>query len=314
MYMQRNPRRAFTLVELLVVIAIIGILIALLLPAVQAAREAARRMQCTNNLKQWALAVHNYVDVNNETLPYGATSGSHPTYWPGAPHRASWPSRLWPFMEQTALAEEYDWRYPFHWGRNNELCAVKVDAYYCPSNRPGVLWTGDSHTRSMLNYVVNWGNDWNWHRGDPGGGPPWKHDYWRGAPFSLSKVYTLSEIQDGLSNTMLFSECRYGEGTGADPRGDGFNDEGSRGKYMTLLTPNSPAPDMVYYRRPFNVDVAPAAHGTGDEIYYGARSYHPGGVNTALGDGSVHFASDTIAEEIWVAAGSTRGKESVSLP
>src|SRR5438876_11446696 len=90
--------RGFTLVELLVVIAIIGVLVALLLPAVQAAREASRRMKCQNNLRQFALAMHNAHDTNLK-LPYAGTT---------SPVRASWVSQVWPYFEQNGMAQKYD--------------------------------------------------------------------------------------------------------------------------------------------------------------------------------------------------------------
>src|SRR5262245_63724084 len=86
-------RRAFTLVELLVVIAIIGVLVALLLPAVQSAREASRRMKCTNNLRQWAIAVHNMHDITGQ-FPFGSTNDSHPN------KRKTWVMFVWPYIEQ----------------------------------------------------------------------------------------------------------------------------------------------------------------------------------------------------------------------
>ena len=96
--MNRHRRRGFTLVELLVVIAIIGVLVALLLPAVQSAREASRRMKCTNNLKQWALAMHSHHDTYSK-LPYAKKNNP----------RTVWVTNLWPYIEQQALYSRYDW-------------------------------------------------------------------------------------------------------------------------------------------------------------------------------------------------------------
>ena len=145
---------AFTLVELLVVIAIIGLLVALLLPAVQAAREAARRAQCVNTVKQWGLAIHNYHDATKR-IPYG-------NHRPNG-QRHSWPPALWPFIEQTSLYEKYNWSLPFHHigtphTGNEALCEVQIDQYFCASDKRGFWDFPDAHRRSRGNYVLNWGN------------------------------------------------------------------------------------------------------------------------------------------------------------
>jgi len=135
--MSSSKRRGFTLVELLVVIAIIGILIALLLPAVQAAREAARRSQCTNNLKQMGLALHNYHDVQR-SFPLGAYAGPvTPVNLTGS----NWRTALLPYLEQgtvySKLSFGYDFcgcsGYPFG-GGNGALSGLKIDAFVCPSS------------------------------------------------------------------------------------------------------------------------------------------------------------------------------------
>ena len=144
--------RGFTLVELLVVIAIIGILVALLLPAIQAAREAARRTQCVNQLKQWGLAMQMYHDVKKQ-LPFGCT------FTP----RQTWVMHLWPYIEESSLAEANNLDVDF-WvppvtiaGTLNGLGGKYVALYYCPSDVGSDQVVGP-YQRRRGNYVVNWGS------------------------------------------------------------------------------------------------------------------------------------------------------------
>ncbi len=327
-----SSRRAFTLVELLVVIAIIGILIGLLLPAVQAAREAARRMQCTNNLKQWALAVHNYADINKQYLPLGATNAYTPNAGLNIDKRTSWLPRMYAFIEQTTLANQYDfgkhfYQYPNNQeganaSRNPQACeSAKFSILYCPSDQvDNEIAASETYGRARCNYVGCYG----YHAFSHGDEVREEHHdlytVFKGAAFKLSKFVTLSEFTDGTSNTMLFSEVLLNsDGKDADKRGDVYNDECSAPFYATILTPNSSTPDVmgsgncpdvtasagaVNPRRPC-VEVA-------NSEYYAARSNHSGGVNAAMADGSVRFFSDTISANAWTAYGSTQGAETVS--
>src|SRR5829696_3485428 len=149
----RPKRKAFTLVELLVVIAIIGVLVALLLPAVQAAREAGRRMTCQNHIRQWGLAMQNMHDATG-TLP--EPNRNNP--------RRNWVVYTWPYVENQSIALAYDEKVPFHEPPNtiqntfNGIYAKTAPIYYCPSDRPGAMWKGDPYWRARGNYVINWGN------------------------------------------------------------------------------------------------------------------------------------------------------------
>src|SRR5262245_59255686 len=153
----RGPCRGFTLIELLVVIAIIAILIGLLLPAVQKVREAAARLKCQNNLKQWALAMHNYHDANGH-LPFGSTNNSAHTV------RQTWVMYVWPYVEQDNLARQNNYKNPFYvppatvWFTLNGLCGQHVPVYLCPSDNGLIDQSVGQYQRTRGNYVVNWGN------------------------------------------------------------------------------------------------------------------------------------------------------------
>ena len=319
--------RAFTLVELLVVIAIIGILIALLLPAVQAAREAARRMQCTNNLKQWALATHSHVEATKGWLSIGGNPDEPRRNLENGKdyYRISWPPELWPYVEQTQLFAGYDFGKSFYYKKpgvnendlNGELDNMKtqrktVPGYYCPSDNPNAdQGRTDGYWRVMGNYVTNMGNTHLHQDGQD------QLDY-KGSPFGIGHVYRLESIADGTSNTACFSEILIASpGTIDDNRGDILNNEGSPG-FMSKLTPNSPAPDNCRQCAPGTETnkrmpcvVAPDGN---TRVHIAARSNHTGGVNVSLCDGSVTFVSETIAAETWEAALSSNGGESVSWP
>jgi prepilin-type N-terminal cleavage/methylation domain-containing protein/prepilin-type processing-associated H-X9-DG protein len=216
-------RRAFTLIELLVVIAIIGVLIALLLPAVQAAREAARRAQCVNNLKQLALAVHNYASANGETLPPHFVDDP----WNGMLNQSqSLHARILPYMEQTVVYNAINWDIPSRWGppqsnppENDSVTAglwgiiqmtalsVEVKSFLCPSDpNPGQVehigWANARRKHGVNNYPNNIGlnrhhNTWAFN------GPGWIATTWDGV---LKPTVTMGTFVDGTANTALFSE------------------------------------------------------------------------------------------------------------
>jgi prepilin-type processing-associated H-X9-DG protein len=165
--------------------------------------------------------------------------------------------------------------------------------------------------------MVNFGNDYFWQPYRPDGSVntiPWKSEGFQGAPFAYYLCYTLESITDGLSNTLFMSEIRIGantghQGTSYDLRGDIFNDDDPGPAFMTITGPNSTTPDRIWC---FETETAPCIN-TDQNVFQAARSRHPGGVNAALGDGSVRFFSNTITLEIWQAAGTSYGGEAQSL-
>ena len=223
-----KSRRGFTLIELLVVIAIIGVLIALLLPAVQSAREAARRSQCVNNLKQLALAIHNYCSANNDMLP--------PSYvddpWNGNLNQSqSLHPRIMLYMEQQPVYNSINWNIPARWGPssapnppdpdNNGGCwgaiqmtalTAQVKSLLCPSDPyPGGLnwlgWSGNIKQIGVNNYPNNIGlnrnlNNWRMN------GPSYISTTWDGA---LRPTVSLQNFVDGTANTVIFSEWVKGQ-------------------------------------------------------------------------------------------------------
>jgi prepilin-type N-terminal cleavage/methylation domain-containing protein/prepilin-type processing-associated H-X9-DG protein len=302
-------RSAFTLVELLVVIAIIGILVSLLLPAVQAAREAARRSQCVNNLKQWSLAFHNYHDTRKQ-FPKGSSNGA-------ALKRQTWVMALWPFIEQTALAsannyDEHFYLPPGTIGNTMDgLCAKHVSIYLCPSDNGTIDQNVGYYQRTRGNYVVNWGNSWYGQNPQPAAAAPFYHlNGNRGTPAKVG----FSNITDGTTNTLLMSEYLIAKSAADnDWRGDIHNDDGVF-RFHTLLTPNSSSPDIILngWFQVTNDPKMPAA--VGNDQRNAARSRHPGGVNVAMCDGSIRFVTNNVTLGVWQVVGTMNGGESSELP
>ncbi|MDR2757240.1 MAG: DUF1559 domain-containing protein [Planctomycetaceae bacterium] len=362
----RSALFGFTLVELLVVIAIIGVLIGLLLPAVQTAREAARRMQCANKLKQLALAVHVYSD-SHQSLPAGL-AGSYGSLNAGVnPGRWSGFIALLPAIELTALYDRImsEDVYMSSWGAgvltaaqggSNNPRAFQPNLFICPSNGIGTKpEAATGHTCYRFNVGDNPGS--------------WSVDAQIRGPFGYQAWRPLSAVNDGLSNTLCFSEKAVDEfnGTSDDVKAQvatyavaatgGFSGGylsdrticvGSAvgGKYQygvggmtngftyyygwhwfgshwyhigltTTLPPNSPS----CYNRAGNYNAM-----------FSATSFHPGGVNAVLLDGSGKFVSETIDSGtavkfptpsapsgespfgVWGAMGTRNGNESKTLP
>ena len=294
--------RGFTLVELLVVITIIGILIALLLPAIQAAREAARRTQCTNNLKQWGLAMANY-ESQYGVFPYGIRHPCTVAAGYSETLRYTFVPSLWPFMEQVNLFVQYDFKSGFFTTANLALEAQPVALYYCPSDRQA-MWTADScKPRCRGNYVVNWGYC-DYVQSSPAG--------FKIGPFGPGRQRSVADVKDGLSNTMFMGEVvQSPNDSDFDYRGDFFNDDVGAAQFMSYNTPNSGLDLLDFCKTDSNDAVMPCSTQT-TTYYVTSRSKHSGGVNVAFGDGSVRFFSDSIGMDTWRALSSMAGDEIVS--
>jgi prepilin-type N-terminal cleavage/methylation domain-containing protein/prepilin-type processing-associated H-X9-DG protein len=334
--MKRNARRGFTLIELLVVIAIIAVLIALLLPAVQAARAAAQRASCVNNMKQLGVAMHNY-HATIGTFPIGRQGINRPPGDPGYPgdptgntnHRRTWALSLLSQVEQGSMFNSVNFAWNYNHASNQTVSSTFIAVYACPAD-PNVANDKDNSALNLRqgNYMVNWGNvtysqdAFN----NPYSAAPGPAATFGGAPFTLDKSYGIESIVDGTSNTLLMAEviaCIPASGAVADEdhRGMIYNDDNNCLMFMTYTGPNSKTADLVpaYCVYPFQTNPKctstfskGASVPTGSPAFNAARSYHAGGVNVLLGDGSVKFMKDSISLPIWRALSTTRAGEVVS--
>ncbi|MHB8902422.1 MAG: DUF1559 family PulG-like putative transporter [Thermoguttaceae bacterium] len=309
----RTRDRGFTLVELLVVIAIIGILIALLLPAVQAAREAARRSQCSNNLKQLGLAIHNYHDTF-KVFPPGVIAArlNAGTTFPSA---MSWMPTLLPFMEQGAL---YDQLAPYMVTRSSsafpsDLMNTVISGLTCPSDpNKGKVTTihgvtdppPDKNDGFCGNYLLCNGSE---QVTEATTGNSFRMN---GMFFYLSNI-NMARVTDGTSNTVMSGEVLVvPESTTAhrDWRGRYYRADHLSSIFSTYLPPNTTSADLCRTCEAGNPPYAPCTASTPTQAIY-ARSRHPGGAQIGLGDGSVRFATSTVDTQVWRDAGTRDGRE-----
>lgn len=297
----------FTLVELLVVIAIIGILIALLLPAVQAAREAARRIHCTSNLKQVGLAVLNYENTN-KVLPIGMNIAL-PQF---KGHSAF--SGLLPYVEQADLYVQYDFEKRLYDAVNLRVTRVHVPAFMCASDNASGRIMNDNFARS--NYVLCFGSNKTGQSATN-----WNTD----GAFRRDVARRLADLSDGTSSTALASEVLAGR----DDSVVGDNQFDIRGvwsegtamgacAYTHLNTPNSSVGDALFMdsgqRNCVAEEKMPCSSSAGNTYYNeyaSARSRHPGGVNVVFADGHVSFFSDEVDWKAWQALSTIAGGETV---
>ncbi len=330
-------RGGFTLVELLVVIAIIGVLVGLLLPAVQQAREAARRMSCQNNLKQIGLATHNFESAYKHLPP-----GWHD---PDGPAINGWSAqaRLLPHIEQVGLADAVD--FTQNYGESTitvdgtpiKVSAFRVPTYLCPSEPKDLLRRDDNG--DPKHYPLNYGyNAGVWFVYDPV-----RQQVGQGM-FTANQTMRFRDCLDGLSNTLAFAEVKAWNpylrdvgigGEVATPEsaeeicslGGSFkvntghtewvDGRAHQAGFTTTFTPNTEV-ICEFDGIDYDVDWTNAREGrsTSERTYAAvtSRSHHTGGVNVSLLDGSVRFATESIDLSLWRALSTRNGRETASFP
>jgi prepilin-type N-terminal cleavage/methylation domain-containing protein len=339
-------RTGFSLVELLVVIAIIAVLVGLLLPAVQSAREAARRTACQSNLRQLGLAIHNYENVKQYFPPYtdirrsAGSDGVAKQPWSGQ-------ALILPYLEGDTVYKLIDFTKGYHTPENRALlppwgvAATRVDILMCPSepkNTARLNATTREPEHYPLNYAFSVGRYLLYD-------PVTKAD--GGAAFAPSSKFRAGMISDGLSKTLAMSEVkafnpRYhnaaapgspqdipltpeqvtqkisgGEWSATNGHTEWVCGRAIHNGFTTLFTPNTVIPH-TRSDGSFDISVCSTREGNSTTLptyaVIPSRSHHPGSVNSLLMDGSVHQVSGEIDTLVWQALGSRAGGEPVGMP
>ena len=311
----RSPRRAFTLIELLVVIAIIAVLIALLLPAVQQAREAARRTQCKNQLKQLGLAMHNYHDTMRQ-FPPGTVK------WAGDSARTgpstqfyddhSWYSMMGPYIDQAPWYNMINFNAQFSDASNEQARRTRLAIYSCPSDGSKMNeWGSNTWCRWRGNYAVNWGNT-NYGQTAKGG------VNFGGAPFSFRGSSNFSALTDGSSTTLMMAEVLTSSGPGWDGPISEMQIATGGQSFNTWITPNSSACEEVTRVCPAagnlnGISCCTIIGGSGAEgsQSFSSRSRHVGGAQVVMCDGATRFVSNNIDLNVWRSLSTARGGDIV---
>jgi len=339
--MFRHRKLGFTLVELLVVIALIGVLVALLLPAVQSAREASRRSKCSNNSKQLGLALHNYHDVF-QVFPINYSQSVQGPNGPGGnsgdnqSRQCSWMAMILPYIEQPSLYNSIDWNLGMKdaGGRptsNVAIAQTLIPVFRCPSDASGAPVAGRYGTREWLgrwpddtfgqfagtNYKGCVGSDWNWGVfANPMGGTPNGLDGGNGIfvrdenvrNANPKEMRRMSQVSDGLSNTMAIGEALP----------DLCSHTFWYGMNASLATSAIP---LNYYVRVYRTTNSRTAYFGSQTLFapfwdwnnnYSYASHHSGGATFTFGDGSVRFIGENINLPTYRALGTMDVGEAVA--